>query len=62
MNISNLERKTLPKDYKLSVYDGSYEDYAYQMKLRSEQEKKEKKDQEKMAAGEAGGDQNCSIF
>lgn len=27
MRISTLERKTLPKNYKLSVYDGSYEDY-----------------------------------
>ena len=38
MNISDLQRKTLPKDYRLSVYDGSYEDYAYQTKRKSEQE------------------------
>lgn len=39
MRISNLERKTLPKNYKLSVYDGSYEEYSHQTKQGNEQKK-----------------------
>ena len=32
LKTSNLESKTLPKDYKLSVYDGSFEEYQARMK------------------------------
>lgn len=51
MRISNLEHKTLPKNYKLSVYDGSFEEYSHQTK-ETAQKKKE---------GQQDG-QSCSIF
>jgi len=56
LQIPNLEGETLPKDYKLSVYDGSYEDY----KKQTQEELKKQK--EELKKGKQEDHSRCKIF